>query len=91
MTTKPFCNKISQLDFCSKKNIVCEIELIDASQVAKAYDRVMASDVQFRFVIDIEKSLNKDLKIDAPLKPKSKPGLREKERERKGQRGRKYL
>lgn len=40
------------LDFCGKHNIVSDIELITADQVNAAYDRVVAGDVKFRFVID---------------------------------------
>jgi alcohol dehydrogenase (NADP+) len=43
------------LDFCGKHNIVSTIELIDASDTATidaAYDRVVDSDVRYRFVID---------------------------------------
>ena len=41
------------LDFCGEKNIVSEIELITADYVNQAYERTIASDVRFRFVIDI--------------------------------------
>jgi uncharacterized zinc-type alcohol dehydrogenase-like protein len=40
------------LDFAGKHNIVSEIELIDAGYVDKAYERTVASDVKYRFVID---------------------------------------
>ncbi|MDQ0769446.1 putative zinc-type alcohol dehydrogenase-like protein [Pseudarthrobacter defluvii] len=40
------------LDFCAEHNIVPEIELIKASQINEAYERVLASDVRYRFVID---------------------------------------
>ena len=40
------------LDFCAEHNIVCDIELIDADYINTAYDRVVAGDVKFRFVID---------------------------------------
>ncbi|MBS1674010.1 MAG: NAD(P)-dependent alcohol dehydrogenase [Actinobacteria bacterium] len=40
------------LDFCAEHGLAAEIELIDASGINEAYDRVMRSDVQFRFVID---------------------------------------
>lgn len=40
------------LDFCGKHNITADIELITADQINDAYDRVVAGDVQFRFVID---------------------------------------
>jgi len=41
------------LDFCGKHNITPEIEIIDISQVNEAYERVIKSDVRYRFVIDI--------------------------------------
>ena len=40
------------LDFCAEHGIVSEIELIGADQVNEAYERVLASDVRYRFVID---------------------------------------
>ena len=43
------------LDFCAKHNIVSTIELVDASDAAaidEAYDRVVGSDIRYRFVID---------------------------------------
>ncbi|MGC9382577.1 NAD(P)-dependent alcohol dehydrogenase [Streptomyces sp. MH13] len=40
------------LDFCAEHGIGAEIELIAASEVNKAYERVLASDVRYRFVID---------------------------------------
>ncbi len=45
------------LDFCGKHNIVCDIELIPVQKVNEAYERVIKSDVRYRFVIDIA-SLN---------------------------------
>lgn len=41
------------LDFCAKHSIVPKIELIAADQIDEAYERVLASDVKYRFVIDI--------------------------------------
>jgi uncharacterized zinc-type alcohol dehydrogenase-like protein len=40
------------LDFCGRHNITCDIELISADKINEAYDRVVASDVKYRFVID---------------------------------------
>lgn len=40
------------LDFCAKHGIVSDIELIKADQINEAYDRLMRSDVKYRFVID---------------------------------------
>jgi alcohol dehydrogenase (NADP+) len=41
------------LDFCGKHNIVCDIETIAIQQVNEAYDRLLTSDVKYRFVIDM--------------------------------------
>ncbi|WP_078315012.1 NAD(P)-dependent alcohol dehydrogenase [Mycobacterium sp. D16Q16] len=40
------------LDFCAEHNIGSEIEVIDADYINEAYERVIASDVRYRFVID---------------------------------------
>ncbi|MDJ0318798.1 NAD(P)-dependent alcohol dehydrogenase [Arthrobacter antibioticus] len=40
------------LDFCAAHNIAPEIELIDASKINEAYERILRSDVRYRFVID---------------------------------------
>ena len=45
------------LDFCSKNNIACDIELIPIQKVNEAFERVVKSDVRYRFVIDIANSL----------------------------------
>lgn len=41
------------LDFCAEHGIAPETELIAADYVNEAYERVLASDVRYRFVIDI--------------------------------------
>lgn len=41
------------LDFCGKKGIVCDIEMIPIQKVNEAYERVLKSDVKYRFVIDL--------------------------------------
>lgn len=41
------------LDFCAEHDIAPEIEMIAASAINEAYERVLASDVRYRFVIDI--------------------------------------
>ena len=41
------------LDFCAEHDVTPEIEVIAASQIDEAWDRVLASDVRYRFVIDI--------------------------------------
>lgn len=40
------------LDFCAEHGFGAEIELIAASEINEAYERVLASDVRYRFVID---------------------------------------
>ena len=40
------------LDFCAEHHIGAEIETIGADQVNEAYERVVSSDVRYRFVID---------------------------------------
>jgi alcohol dehydrogenase (NADP+) len=40
-------------DFCAEHGVVPEIEVISANQIDEAWERVLASDVRYRFVIDI--------------------------------------
>ena len=40
------------LDFCAEHNLGAEIEVIPAGKINDAYERVLASDVRYRFVID---------------------------------------
>ncbi|MFC4783964.1 NAD(P)-dependent alcohol dehydrogenase [Nocardioides sp. MAHUQ-72] len=40
------------LDFCAEHHIGAEVEVISADKVNEAYERVLASDVRYRFVID---------------------------------------
>ena len=41
------------LDFCGEHGIVCDIERIRIQQLNEAYERLLKSDVKYRFVIDI--------------------------------------
>jgi uncharacterized zinc-type alcohol dehydrogenase-like protein len=41
------------LDFCSTHNIGSDIEVIPIQKVNEAYERVLKSDVRYRFVIDM--------------------------------------
>jgi len=41
------------LDFCGKHNIVSEIEIINIQEINQAYERMLKSDVHYRFVIDM--------------------------------------
>ena len=41
------------LDFCGQFNIVSEIEIIKIQDINEAYERMLKSDVRYRFVIDM--------------------------------------
>jgi uncharacterized zinc-type alcohol dehydrogenase-like protein len=47
------------LDFCAERGIVCDIEMIPIQSINEAYERMLRSDVKYRFVIDME-SLKQD-------------------------------
>lgn len=40
------------LDFCAKKKVLADIELIPAAKINEAYDRTVKGQVKYRFVID---------------------------------------
>ena len=40
------------LDFCAEHDVTPEIEVIEPDYINEAYERVLASDVRYRFVID---------------------------------------
>ena len=40
------------LDFCAEHGIVSDVEMIEMQQIDEAYDRMVRSDVRYRFVID---------------------------------------
>ncbi|KAA9163318.1 NAD(P)-dependent alcohol dehydrogenase [Amycolatopsis acidicola] len=42
------------IDFCARHRIGAEVEVIEAGGIDEAYNRVIAGDVRFRFVLDIE-------------------------------------
>jgi uncharacterized zinc-type alcohol dehydrogenase-like protein len=46
------------LDFCGQQGITSDIEVIDIQGINQAYERMLRSDVKYRFVIDMA-SLNK--------------------------------
>jgi uncharacterized zinc-type alcohol dehydrogenase-like protein len=41
------------LDFCAEHHITSEVEIIDLQQINEADDRLLNSDVKYRFVIDM--------------------------------------
>ena len=46
------------LDFCGEKNILPEIEMINMQNINEAYERMLKSDVRYRFVIDMQSLKN---------------------------------
>ncbi|MFL6596152.1 MAG: NAD(P)-dependent alcohol dehydrogenase [Chthoniobacterales bacterium] len=42
------------LDFCCDHNITCDVEMIRMDQINEAYERMLKSDVKYRFVIDMK-------------------------------------
>jgi alcohol dehydrogenase (NADP+) len=42
------------IDFCAANGIKAEVEVIDADLIDSAYERLLAGDVRYRFVIDIK-------------------------------------
>jgi uncharacterized zinc-type alcohol dehydrogenase-like protein len=42
------------LDYCAEHNILSDIEMISMADVNSAYERVIKSDVKYRFVIDMK-------------------------------------
>lgn len=42
------------LDFCGKHNILPEVEMIKMQDINTAYERMLKSDVRYRFVIDMQ-------------------------------------
>ncbi len=46
------------LDFCGEHNIVSEIEMIKMQDINAAYERMLKSDVRYRFVIDMQSLKN---------------------------------
>jgi len=41
------------LDFCAEHGITCDIEMLDINKINEAFERVIAGDVKYRFVIDM--------------------------------------
>jgi len=42
------------LDYCAEHGIVCDVEMIKIQQINDAYERMLKSDVKYRFVIDMK-------------------------------------
>ena len=41
------------LDFCAKKNVLADVEVIPMKGINDAYERMIKGDVCYRFVIDL--------------------------------------
>ena len=48
------------LDFCGEHNIVPDVEIIDMQYINQAYERMLKSDVKYRFVIDMQSLKNSE-------------------------------
>ncbi|WP_010516721.1 NAD(P)-dependent alcohol dehydrogenase [Croceivirga radicis] len=46
------------LDFCGEHNITSDVEMVNMQDVNNAFERVVAADVKYRFVIDMESLKN---------------------------------
>ncbi len=44
------------LDFCGQHNITADVEMITGEEVETAFERMLTSDVKYRFVIDMQKT-----------------------------------
>jgi len=42
------------LDYCGENNITCDVEMIPIQKINEAYERILKSDVKYRFVIDMQ-------------------------------------
>lgn len=47
------------LDFCAEHNILSDVEIIPIQKINEAYERMLKSDVKYRFVIDMQSLNNK--------------------------------
>jgi len=44
------------LNYCAQSNVAADVEVIPMENINTAYDRILAADVRYRFVIDIARS-----------------------------------
>ena len=42
------------LDFCAAKKVLADVEVIPMAKVNEAYERMLKSDVRYRFVLDLK-------------------------------------
>lgn len=53
------------IDFCAEHGVQAQVEVIGADGIDKAYKRVLAGDVRFRFVIGV--STMRETKAATPI------------------------
>jgi alcohol dehydrogenase (NADP+) len=53
------------LDFCAEHGVVSDIEIVVAEQLNEAYDRMVAGDVKYRFVLDMSTLHTPEREADA--------------------------
>jgi len=41
------------LDFCGKHSLGSQVEIVSPERINEAYERVVRSDVRYRFVVDL--------------------------------------
>ena len=41
------------LDFCGEHNITADVEVVGVDKINEAYDRMLKSDIKYRFTIDM--------------------------------------
>ena len=41
------------LHFCAENGVTCDVEMIQIQDINEAFERVLKSDVRYRFVIDM--------------------------------------
>ena len=46
------------LDFCAEHDIASDVEVIPIQKINEAYERMLKSDVKYRFAIDLESLKN---------------------------------
>ena len=59
------------LDFCAEHDVAPEIEVIEPDYINEAYERVLASDVRYRFVIDTASLRDGELRRRCVSSPRS--------------------
>ena len=64
------------LDFCAEHGIVSDIEMIPIQQINEAYERMLKSDVKYRFVIDMASLKEEQGRLIVSVAPFARGGER---------------